>query len=172
MTNTVSQIDRVIEVNPMKRKDLLILSCLRQHGRESLTNISKETKVPISTIFEKLRYQYSPIIKRSTLLIDFSQLGFLTVAHVAFRLEKGDRNTFREHVSKHPHVNSVYRINNGYDYLCECVFRNIKELEEFIEKLEENFQILDKNVYYIIEEIRKEVFLADPTLIDLIFRSP
>jgi DNA-binding Lrp family transcriptional regulator len=153
----------------MRKKDILIISRLRAQGRETLTNLSRETHVPISTIFEKLRYQYSGIIKRPTLLIDFPRLGFVTIAHVAFRIQKEDRIPFRDYITKHPHVNSVYRINNGFDFLCECIFRNVKELEDFLERIEEMYTVHDKNVYYIIEEIKKECFMADPELVDLIF---
>ncbi len=153
----------------MKKKDLLIISCLRQSGRESLTNISKKTKVPISTIFEKLHMQYGGLVRRSTLLIDFSALGFLTMAHVAFRISKSDRDRFREYMTKHPHVNTFYKINNGYDFLCECVYRNIKELEEFLERLDESFDIKERQVHYLIDEIKKEAFLSDPELLDLIW---
>ena len=35
----------------------------------------------------------------------------------------------------------------------------------FIEKLDRRFKIVDKNVYYIIEDIKKEAFMSDPDLV-------
>ena len=64
---------------------------------------------------------------------------------------------------------SIFRINNGFDFIVEAVFKNINELENFIESLEDKFKIKSKNVYYIIDEIKREKFMTDPRVVDLLF---
>ena len=64
----------------------------------------------------------------------------------------------QEYLMKHQNINSVYKINNGYDFLVECVFKHIKDLEDFMESLEERFRVDDKQVYYVIEDIKREDF--------------
>ncbi len=156
------------ETTMMQKKDLLILSNLRKDARMSLTNMSKATHIPISTIFDRLRMHEVGLIKKHTSLIDFEKLGFNTRANVCIKVDKSKREELREHLSKHQNVNSVFKINNGYDFLAEVVFHNIKDLEEFMENLEERFNVTQTQVYYLIEDIKREEFMADPLLMDLI----
>lgn len=152
----------------MKRRDLLIMSYLRNNARESLTTISRLTGIPVSTIFDRLKTDADNLIQRHTCLIDFARLGFSTRANFALKVDKKLRIDLREYLMKHHHVNSVYKINNGYDYMVEGVFRNIKEVEEFSEELEERFKIKHKQVYYIIEDLARERFLTSPDLIEML----
>jgi hypothetical protein len=61
----------------------------------------------------------------------------------------------------HSRVNNLFRINNGYDYSAECLFLNIKEIEEFVENLELHFKILDKHVFHIIDDLAREKMLVE-----------
>lgn len=158
----------------LKQKDLQMLSHLRNDGRIRLTMLSKKIHVPVSTLYDKLRLFQKDLIRKHTTLIDFRQLGFHTKANIMLKVAKEQRDAIKEHLEKHHQVNSVYRINNGYDYLVEGIFTHVKDAEEFIEKLEEKFKIEDKTTYYIIDEIKREGFLSNPELImvDLTHSSP
>jgi hypothetical protein len=68
-------------------------------------------------------------------------------------------------------VNSVYKINNGFHFLAECIFRDVKELEEFVDQIDERFSVRSKEVHYIIDDIKRESFLSQPDLIDLVIAS-
>ncbi len=152
----------------MNKKDLLIVSYLRKNARETLTNMSKKTKIPISTIYEKLRTQNGGIIKKHTSLIDFNKLGYSTRANIMLKVSKESKEAIKEHLLKAQQINSLYRINNGYDFLVEGVFRHLKELEEFLEKLDEKYDIEKNEVYYIIDDIKRETFMSDPQMLDMI----
>jgi len=152
----------------MKEKDLLLLCSLRANARETLTKISRNTRIPVSTIFDRLKHHEQTIIKKHTAIIDFSQLGFTTKVTTTLKVHKSDKDSIREYLVKHPNINSVYKINNGYDYQFEAVFRNIRELEEFLELIDEKFKIKTKQVYYIIEDIKREAFLTDPNTAQLV----
>ncbi len=135
----------------MKRSDLLIISNLRANGRESLTSISRKTRIPVSTIFDKLRENINGVIKRPTILIDFHKLGYTTVSTILIRINKEQREQLKDYLTKSFNVNSVYKVNNGYDFIIEVVFKNMQEQESFIETLEENFNILELKTFFIIE---------------------
>jgi len=154
--------------NKKNRKDMSILACLRINSRETLTNISKKTKIPISTIYERLKVQESTIIKKHTSLLDFSYLGFMTWVMVAVKCDREQRQELSNYLSKHTNINSLFKINNGYDFLIEGVFKHIKDLEDFMETLETKFNIKEKQVFYLINELKRESFLNDPSLIDFI----
>ena len=149
------------------KKDFLILSYLRQNARITLTNLSKKTRIPISTLFDKLKLHEKRFIIKHTSLFDFGKLGYNTKANVVLRVDKKQRDALKEYLSRSQHVNSVYRITNGYDFLVEGVFRSIKEQEEFIEKIEERFDIKDKKSFFVIDDIKREEFLSKHDLLPI-----
>jgi DNA-binding Lrp family transcriptional regulator len=156
----------VVEI--VTKMDLEIIAHLRNDARKSLTAISKETKIPVSTIFDRIKNKSKNIITKNTCLMDFSKVGMNTRAQIALKTIPKERKELREYLDKHKHVNSLYKINNGYDYLVDVVFANLKELEEFLEFLEDEFRIRTKHVFYVIEEIRREEFMNDPNTVGLL----
>ena len=152
----------------MIEKDLLLLSTLRANARESLTKISRSTAIPVSTIFDRLRLHEKSIIKKHTAIIDFTKLGFSTRVTITMKANKADRDELKRYLLGHHNVNSVFKINNGYDFQIEAIFRSLHNLEEFLEKLEERFRLRSKQVYYIIDDIKREAFLADPSYLDIL----
>ncbi len=153
----------------LQKKDMLILSSLRQDARMSLTRMSKRTSIPISTIFDRLRLHEKTVIKKHTSLIDFEKLGFSTRANVCLKASKHKRDELRDYLVKHQNINTVLKINNGYDFLIEVIFRSIKDLEEFLEHIEERFEVSERKVFYLIEDIKKEGFMTQAELLNLLY---
>lgn len=152
----------------LPKKDLLILSELRQNARETLTRISKNTGIPISTIFDKIRYYDGGIIKKHTTIIDFSKLGFNARANIMVRLDRDAREEAKKFLLNHHNINSVYKISNGFDFLIEGIFRNVKDVEDFIDAFGERFKLEQVQVYYAIEDIKKEAFMNDKNLLSMV----
>jgi DNA-binding Lrp family transcriptional regulator len=150
------------------KKDMLILTNLRNNARMSLTEMSRKTKVPISTIYDKLRGRLKEIITKQTALIDFTKLGFSARVQIILKIDKNDREEVKSYLSRHRNINSVYKINNGYDLLAEGIFKDMNEAEEFIEKLEAQFKLKQLQVYYVVEDIKREAFLNNGELLGLI----
>ncbi len=155
----------------LNQKEILLMSYLRQNARETLTKLSRKTSVPISTIYDKLKMYENDIIKKHTSLLDFNKLGYTTRATIMLKAKKDCKKELKEFLLNNRNINSVFKINNGYDYLVEGIFKQIKELEDFIEKIEDKFKIKNKQVHYIIEDIKREGFMADPITSDMTFRT-
>jgi DNA-binding Lrp family transcriptional regulator len=155
-------------MNKMNEKELLLISNLRVNSRESLTNLSKKVNMPISTIFDKLKCNNGFLIQKFTTLIDFSALGFNTRANLIIKLNKNDKDNFSNYIQKHNNVNSIYKINNGYDYMVELIFKNLKDIEEFMELIDEKFSIKTKQIFFIIEDVKRESFFSEPNIAKLI----
>lgn len=136
-----------------------------------LTKLSRKTGIPVSTIFDRLKYHKDGLIKKNTILLDFSLLGFNSKAKVILKVDREDRASIKNLLRVHRNVNSLQRINNGYDFLFEAIFRNMKDLEDFITSLEEKFKILEKHVYYIIDDIKEEEFLSREDTHELVIRQ-
>jgi len=152
----------------LSKKELMILSCLRQNARQTLTNLSKKTHIPISTIYEKLKLYQNNFIKKNACLIDFSKLGFNTLTQILVRVDKKDREAIKKYLSNNPSVNSILKVSNGFDFMIEGVFRNIKDLEEFNEELDERFKIKKKDYYFVIEEVKREAFMSGLNSLELL----
>ena len=148
----------------IRTKDLRILTELRNNARITLTDISKKTKIPISTVFDRMKNYESTLIRGHTTLLDFGQLGYTTRAQVLIKTDMSCREVLREYLCKHQNVNTFCKINNGFDYMAELIFVTIRQLEDFLESLEQKFKIHNLEIHYIVEDIKKEGFLADPEM--------
>lgn len=146
----------------LKQKELLIIASLRRNSRQSLTQISKAIHIPISTIFDTLRMHEKTLIRKHTSLIDFSKLGYNTRAAIAIKTENKHKESLKSFLVKHPNVNSLYKTSNDHDFLIEAIFRNIKDMDDFIEKIANGFEIIKKETYYIVDDIKREEFFSDP----------
>jgi DNA-binding Lrp family transcriptional regulator len=152
----------------VNRKDFMLMAHLRRNARESLTKMSRLTNIPVSTLYDKLKQHEDKIIQKHTSIVDFARMGFTTKANILLKVDYEARDGLREFLAKEFNVNSVYKINSGFDYMVEGIFRHIKDMEDFIERIEEKFAIRDKKVYYVIEDVVKEAFMADPQTVGLV----
>lgn len=142
----------------LKDIDLEILNHLRKNARKSLADISRETGTPISTVFDKLNRFENTLINKHTSLLNFPALGYSL--KVNYLIKCKDRDKVKEFLFNHKNVNTLYRINNGSDFLVEAIFKDMNEMEEFSEALEE-LSIYKVERYHVIEELRKEDFFIN-----------
>lgn len=152
-------------------KDLAIIAHLRQNAREPMTIISKKTAIPISTIFDKLKdYEKSLIIKH-TALLNFKKLGYDLKAHLLFKVRKEERESFARFIATHASVNSAFRINNGYDYMVEGVFRNLEDLNAFYDQADKR-GVEDRKEFFILEDVAREQFMSREPGVDIPSTEP
>lgn len=146
------------------KRDLLILSCLRANARCRLAEVSRRTHIPISTLFEKLRAYRGTVLTKTTSLLDFSVLGFNTRANLLIRCPK-NKDAVKHALLTSLNVNSLYHVNNGCDYLAECIFRTMHDAERFAEHLRATHDAVIK-LQYVLADLKRETFLSDPELIN------
>ena len=82
--------DIVMIMKTLKQTDLTLLKCLRRNSRAQLTQISKEIKMPITTIFQKIR-KLQPYIIKNTTLFDFSKVSFPLSIMFIVKIEQDKR---------------------------------------------------------------------------------
>ncbi len=145
----------------LKRTDMQVLLALRQDARRSLTMISRQTHIPISTIFERLKQLNKTIIRKNAALVDFGKLGFQGHANVLLKIEPEQRKACGSFLAKHQNVNSAYKVNNGFDYLIDVIFPTLKDVEDFLEELELHHGVKSSATHYVVDEIVRESFLSD-----------
>ncbi len=144
----------------MKEKDLKILCRLRNNGRENLTSMSRAIRVPVSTIHDRIKKYKGDLVKRHTVLLDFEKLGFDLKVAMLMRVPTSQRQEFGKFLKNCENVNNLYRVNNGYDYLAEVLFKDMKSLKEFNDKISE-LGVEETREFFMMEEIKKEGFLTE-----------
>jgi DNA-binding Lrp family transcriptional regulator len=145
------------------QKDLDIISHLRNNARRKITEVSRLLEIPVTTIYDKIKLQERKgILKKHTSLLDFSKLGFNTNVFLALSTPKAQRDALQTYLMNHPNVNSLYRVDMDHDILVEVVFENISKLHEFIDHIEDKFELNQIITFSILQELKKEGFLANP----------
>ncbi len=155
----------------IKKKDLMLLAHLRENSRAHLKEIARKTKIPVSTLHDRIKAKAGDAIIRNSCLLDFDMLGFSVKAHVMFKINKADKENVRKYLKKSLNVNNMYKINNGYDFIVEFVFKTVSDMENYLEDVDQKFRIKSKNVHYIIEDIKREEFLSNANFVPVLFPS-
>ena len=146
-------------------KDVLIISNLRKNGRETVTNISKVTNIPVSTIFDRLKLREKDLIKKYSLFLDYNQLGYSFRGNVMIKVNSGEKGGLRSYLENNFNVNSIFAVDNGFDFLIEGVFKDSFEMDAFLMDIESRFDVIRKEHYPVLEEIRHEAFLTDSRML-------
>ncbi len=143
-------------------KELILVSNLRKNCRETLTKMSKSTGIPVSTLFDMLRK--TDKIRKHTCIPYFSRLGYGVKAFISISVDVADRAKLKEHLLTHPNLNSLFKINNGYDYMAEIICKSLHELEMISDALDLEFTVQKKAINYIIEDIAREEFFSNASM--------
>ena len=143
----------------MKLKQLQLLTHLRSNSRAKLTSISRQTSIPISTLFDMLKELQTSLISRSTILLNFEELGYHTRAQVFLRTTNKEK--LQKHLMCHPNVNDIYKINNGWNFVIQTIHKNVKELDIFIEHMKEKYGVEESQIHYLIDDIKREGFFIE-----------
>jgi len=163
----VRSLEKMEKTTELKEEDVKILSHLRNNARTSLVDISKETHIPQSTVYQRLEQYERKYIKKHTCLLDFERLGFKVKTMMVLKIRKEDRLNFLEFIAQHPHINNAHKTNDGFDFILECVFVDHDHCKIFLEELEEHFGIEQKCVYPLLQNLKQEAFLAGTSKITL-----
>jgi DNA-binding Lrp family transcriptional regulator len=142
----------------ISKKDKIIFNQIRKNAKINLTDISKITGIPASTIYDRVKTNEKIIVKKHTTLLNFSKMRYHAKAKIAIKVSKIDKNKIQEYFTQHSNVNSLYKTNYDYDFLLELIYPNYLMIEKFINNLESKFDIKQKIIFNIIDDIKREEF--------------
>jgi len=135
---------------------------LRRDARKSLSEVSRETGIPVTTLHDTLRrHEQRGIIKKHTSILDYHKLGYFARAHIVVRTEPHDRAKVFEFLRNHESMNNLIEVNNGFDYLMEGIFRNRAEIRLLTEHLRKEFKLQEIVVYPHIGTVCEEEFMTE-----------
>ncbi len=139
----------------MTKKQAKALKHLRSDARKSFSNISRETGIPVTTVFDHYqKFRKHKVITKHTSFIDFRKLGFFFRSFVFIKAR--NKEEILSYLRDHENVNSVFSIDK-YDYMVDAVFPGIKEFYLFLDDLRD-FGILKLEVHDVVEHMKKEEF--------------
>lgn len=144
-------------------KDRAILKLLLKGGRKTYTEIGEEIGLsPPSVSLHIEKMQKKGIIKRFCPNIDFSKIG-LNPFFVFIQVKPGQVQKVKEHIKREPRVIFLATITGEYDLILYCLFKNRKNLSDFVQGILEE-GLAESTVTSQILELEKDTI--SPNLLD------
>lgn len=141
--------------------DKKIINELRKNSRSSLKEVAQKLNLPSSTVHDKVNRYFGKVIHKHTSLLNFQEMGYQTHLFLAFKTKRVNRNELEKHLRQSRNTNTLYQVNDQFDYLVEAVFKNQKEAQDFIDEVKERFVIESFYVHNVISNLKKEEFLIE-----------
>ncbi|MFT4303809.1 MAG: winged helix-turn-helix transcriptional regulator [Candidatus Woesearchaeota archaeon] len=141
----------------IKDCDIKILTELRKNSRQPLTNISKNTDIPVSTVYDRIRASEKYVIKKHTSILDFPKIGYSIRAGVLANFD--DQAGFIEFSKNNYNINSVFKMEGDYQFMIDCIFSRMLDFQLLMKEFEK-YGIKEKLAHFITEEIVRENFVG------------
>ena len=144
-----------------KEKGLIV--ALRRQDSQNIMNVSKTQGIPKSTLYDIMHKLQKTDILRHITKISFEKIGFPIKIFFVIRTEIQNREKLKQFLITQKNVNNIHLVNNQSSFHVECIFKNQKEAEEFLEDLEEQTPLTQLSVYNLLDTIQEEKFLTQET---------
>lgn len=122
-------------------KDYIVLSALQENAKLSTQQISRKTRIPITTVHNRIKkLEASGIIKGYTTVIDDKRLGNITafiLMAVMYHLPDGtvlNQEELADKVKRHQNVQEVFIVTGGRDLIAKVRVKTVDELNDFVIK--------------------------------------
>ncbi len=120
---------------PVDDLDLSILCALRENARISNLELAKKLGVSEATVRRRIKIlEGKGIIKGYSAMINCHAVENSIKAFVYIKVDKRYLDSLANDLMKENRLITMYRILGEYDLLCECLFMNMKELQEFVDR--------------------------------------
>ena len=137
-------------------RTLHIIKHLRKNSRISLKELGRRTQIPVSTLFDKLKE--FPFIKSYTCLLNYKQLGYDLRLILLLKAQQEHKQALELFLKEQSSLNALAEVNNGYDYMAELFFRNIREYHKFLKLMQVYTKAYQE--IFILNELEEEAFLS------------
>lgn len=118
----------------MKANMNMVLNCLREDSRQSLTSIRYKTGVPLSSVFKITHRMRSEGLLKPVVMVDFAKIGF--PFRLGVFLTARQRDEAKKFLLAHPRLNNLSRLSGRSDLYAELVFKDMVEMQDFLEEVE------------------------------------
>ena len=145
-----------LQLFKLDEKDLIILSHLIDNSRLSYREIARKTGLSSPTVIKRIqRLEEEGIIKRYTVEVDYSKLGYNLPVIIDVRVARGKLFEVEKQIASHPNVLAVYDITGEFDVSVIALFRGREDLDAFVKELQ-RIKYVERTYTKIILNIIKE----------------
>lgn len=114
--------------------DLKIINVLNKDARKPYTAIAKELGVSDATIRNRIKKMLKEgVIKQFNVLVDYHKLGRIIKAFIGLRVQPPKLKEIVDHLIENPDVQVLYRTTGEVDLFVEVIFKDMDELNDFLE---------------------------------------
>ncbi len=140
---------------PVDDLDLSILCALRENARVSNLELAKLLKVSEATIRRRIKIlEEKGIIRGYSALINCYAIENSIKVFIYLKVDKRHIDKIAEELESENRLITLYRILGDYDLMCECLFLNMRELQEFEDKKLKRNEIIS-SVTHVISKAYK-----------------
>ncbi|MBI2076652.1 MAG: Lrp/AsnC family transcriptional regulator [Candidatus Aenigmarchaeota archaeon] len=144
----------------MDKKDIMILKELRGNGRLSAQQIAKKTKIPVTTVFNRVkRMEKAGVIKGYTVTVDEGKIGRNIAAYISITVDynllkrKGvSQQQLAAKLRQHEFVDEVDMITGTSDIIVKIRTMDMSQLNEFVTKYLRNVDGVERTQTSVILE--------------------
>ena len=116
--------------------DKRILEVLEKDSRTPLRKISKQVKIPPSTVYGRIkRLRKRGVVRRFVAILNPKALGFLVLAFVLIKARAGMCSTVTEGLKEYPEILEIYEVTGDWDIIIKVIMRSYEELNTFLDKI-------------------------------------
>ncbi len=148
----------------MDNKDRKIIECLREHGRWSVEKIAKQTRIPITTVYHRMkRLEKEGVIQRYSVEVDYTKIGMPLAAYVLVTVDYKalkEINLTQYDLTKkllgEKEVESASMVTGGTDIILKMRVADVNELNKFITVKLRNFDGIERTqTMLVLNEVEK-----------------
>lgn len=116
--------------------DLKIIKLLKVNSRSSYVDIGREVGLTASSVRERIiRLEDTDVIKKYSIVIDQSKLGYNLEAFILMNLYSGNLKTFLAIIKNFKEIHECYRITGVQNLQLKVLLRDQTHLLEFLDRL-------------------------------------
>ncbi len=116
------------------RLDLKIIRSLSVNSRKPYKTIAKELDVSDATVRKRMNKMLEEgVIKQFNVILDYHKLGRIIKAFIGLRINPQRLKDIVDHLKDNPDVQVLYRTTGNVDLFVEVIFRDMDELNRFLE---------------------------------------
>lgn len=142
----------------LDENDLRILEMLKESSELTISQISKKTRIPITTVHNRIKKLKSlEVIRNYTVNINFEKIGKPLKCHILITVEQGklSQSQMGKQIKAIEGVQAVDIVTGNTDILAEVRVKDMHELNRLITEKIRKIDGIDKTqTLMVLEEIK------------------
>ena len=134
-----------------------ILRSLMENSKLSYREIGKKVKVSVATVMHRIKkLEKEEIIKKYTTLLNYETLGYDIEVLIEIRISKGKLFEVEKKIATNPNVFAVYDITGDFDAAILARFKNRRQIDAFLKKIQTYDFVERTNTRFILNTIKEK----------------